>query len=162
MDALEFRRAAPAHRRALGDLFTALLDQGDHQFFHPHPFTAEEAMRIVTHPGRDLYLLALRGDKALAYGLLRGWDEGYAVPSLGIALHPDARGTGLSRAFMGFMHAAARLRGAPRVRLKVYPDNVPARRLYESLGYVFTDRASDGQLVGVLELLTTTERAIAG
>jgi hypothetical protein len=31
---------------------------------------------------------------AVGYGLLRCWAEGFAVPSLGIAAHPDHRGRG--------------------------------------------------------------------
>jgi len=46
--------------------------------------------------------------------MLRGWDEGYETPSLGIAVHPDARGLGLARTFMGFLHAAASFQGAAR------------------------------------------------
>jgi RimJ/RimL family protein N-acetyltransferase len=34
------------------------------------------------------------------------------------------------------LHRAARERAAAQIRLRVDPDNEPARRLYESLGYV--------------------------
>jgi ribosomal-protein-alanine N-acetyltransferase len=83
--------------------------------------------------------------------MLRGWDAGYAVPSLGMALHPSARGQGLGRTFMELLHDAARTRGARRVRLKVYPENEAARTLYERLGYVFSD-FEEGQLVGSFDL----------
>ena len=33
------------------------------------------------------------------------------------------------------LHEAAWQRGAPKIRLRVHPDNELARRLYESLGY---------------------------
>jgi ribosomal protein S18 acetylase RimI-like enzyme len=82
--------------------------------------------------------------------MLRGWDEGYEVPSLGIAVLASARGTGLGRTFMQFLHSAARLQGAPRVRLKVYPENAAAWRLYESLGYCF-EPGADHQLLGIYE-----------
>jgi ribosomal protein S18 acetylase RimI-like enzyme len=83
--------------------------------------------------------------------MLRGWDEGFEVPYLGIAIHPGERGQGYGRVLMEYLHAAARERGAVRVMLKVYEDNEAAVRLYRSLGYCFGER-SDGQLVGVLEL----------
>ena len=57
--------------------------------------------------------------------------------SLGIALAPSARGLGLSRPLMLALHERAQAEGAPRIRLKVYPDNTAAVRLYEGLGYVF-------------------------
>jgi FkbM family methyltransferase len=52
---------------------------------------------------------------------------------------------------MSHLHAEAARRGSPRVRLKVYPQNTAAVRLYESLGYRFADRTG-GQWVGTLEL----------
>jgi [ribosomal protein S18]-alanine N-acetyltransferase len=145
---LEFCRLGPQHEAGLARLFEALTAQGDDRYFHPHPFTPEEARRLCRAQGHDLYYVAV-ADDVLAYGMLRGWDAGYEVPSLGIAVHPRARGTGLARAFMQFLHAASAVRKAPRVRLKVYPQNAPARRLYESLGYRFDPPAGD-QLVGHL------------
>lgn len=147
---LEFRRLGPGLEGGLAAFFSDLRAAGDDRFFHPHPFTAEEAARICRYAGRDLYYAAV-ADRVLGYGLLRGWDEGYDVPSLGIAVHPAARGTGIARALMHFLHAAAAARGAPRVRLKVYPGNTAALRLYERLGYAFAGE-SNGQLVGALSL----------
>jgi [ribosomal protein S18]-alanine N-acetyltransferase len=148
---LEFSRLCPPLQTRLAAFFDALAARGDDRWFHPHPFTAGEAARLCAYQGRDLYYAAVVGDAALAYGMLRGWDEGYETPSLGVAVHPDARGLGLARTFMGFLHTAASFQGARRVRLKVYPDNTPARRLYESLGYRLEPTA-DGQWMGVLDL----------
>ena len=152
MDALAFCRLAPDHADALAAFFAALVAQGGDQFFRPHQFSADEARRIAEYPGKDLYCAALDGGRVLAYGLLRGWDQGHDVPSLGIAVHPEARGTGLARSFMIYLHAAARQRKSPRVRIKAHPGNAAARRLCESLGYVFRDAPGDGHAVGVLEL----------
>jgi ribosomal protein S18 acetylase RimI-like enzyme len=149
--ALEFCRLRPPLQTRLAAFFDALTAGGDDRWFHPHPFTAEEAARLCAYQGRDLYYAAVAGDGVLAYGMLRGWDEGYETPSLGVAVHPDARGLGLARTFMGFLHVAASLQGARQVRLKVYPDNIGARRLYESLGYRL-EPAADGQWIGVLDL----------
>lgn len=148
---LEFCRLRPPLQMCLTAFFEALNARGDDRWFHPHPFTAVEAARLCAYQGRDLYYAAVARDAVLAYGMLRGWDEGYETPSLGIAVHPDARGLGLARTFMGFLHTAASLQGARRVRLKVYPENAAARRLYESLGYRL-ELAADGQLLGVLDL----------
>jgi ribosomal-protein-alanine N-acetyltransferase len=148
---LEFCRLSPPLQTRLTAFFSALTASGDDRWFHPHPFTAEEAARLCVYEGRDLYYAAASQDAVLAYGMLRGWDEGYEIPSLGVAVHPDARGMGLARAFMGFLHAAAACRGARRIRLKVYPGNAPARRLYEGLGYQLEPTAGD-QWLGVLDL----------
>ena len=83
--------------------------------------------------------------------MLRGWDEGYKVPSLGITIHPSVREVGLGRLFMHFLHVAARRRGCDKIRVKVYPQNVSAAALYEKLGYKFETKEA-GQLVGFVQL----------
>jgi ribosomal protein S18 acetylase RimI-like enzyme len=107
--------------------------------------------RLCTLPTRDVYLLARWGARVIGYGLLRGWDEGYEIPSLGIAVHPRFRGQRVGLALMHVLHAVARLRGASRIRLKVYPDNRRALSLYRRLGYRFRG-VEKGQRVGYLDL----------
>lgn len=148
MDQLEFRRPSADLEGPIARLFAHLHDTGEDARFHPHPFTAEAARERCAYRGKDVYCVAVAGDEVLGYGMLRGWDEDYAVPSLGIAIHASARGTGLSRALMLYLHAEAKRRGVERIRLKVYPDNAAAVSLYRSLGYRFADDLEKGQLVG--------------
>ena len=98
-----------------------------------------------------LYYIMVEGPSVLGYGLLRGWDEGYAIPSLGIAIHPSARSSGLGLSLMHFLHAAARRRGAAKVRLRVRNDNARAVELYKRLGYAF-ESSEENYYVGFKEL----------
>jgi ribosomal protein S18 acetylase RimI-like enzyme len=148
---LEFLKLTPEWEGPLADFFHALRGAGDESNFHPHPLDAGSANKLTSYTGRDLYYIAVAGGRVLGYGMLRGWDEGYAIPSLGIAIHPDARGKGLGKALMGFLHCAARQKGANRIRLKVYPQNTASLNLYGSLGYKF-ETSDGGQLVGYLDL----------
>ena len=149
---LEFRRVGPDLERALADFFEHLRSTGEEARFHPHPFTPEAARERAVYAGRDVYCVATADGVVLAYGMLRGWDRGFAIPSLGIATHAAARGTGLGRALMLYLHAEARRRGARQIRLKVYPDNRAAVELYRTLGYVFAEEREQGQLVGLKDL----------
>ena len=146
---MEFRVAGPGDERLLAELFSHI----DETFFRPHPFTAEEAHRIANLSGLDLYALLVDGERPLAYGMLRGWDEGFAIPALGIAVRTDAQGRGLGRLMMAHLHHAARTRGAGEIRLRVHADNVRARKLYESLGYAYRGEER-GELVMALHLGT--------
>ena len=148
---LEIRRLTAEHADALNRLFSRLGTEGADRFFHPHPLTQEFAVRIANYAGRDLYYGVIDEGILLGYGMLRGWDEGYDVPSLGIAMAPEARGSGLAPLFMQFMHAVARRRGATRVRLTVAEDNAAARRLFGDLGYAFS-APENGRLIGFLDL----------
>lgn len=130
---MEFLVARSDREQLLAELFSNI----DQTFFRPHEFTPAEAHRVSNHRGRDIYALLVEDKRAIAYGMLRGWDEGYPTPYLGIAVRTDAQSRGMGRLMMGHLHDLARARGAAEVRLRVHPDNERAKRLYESLGYVY-------------------------
>lgn len=140
-----------ALKEPLAALFAEIQQSGEAALFHPHPFTDAEAERLCNYTGNDQYYALLYGEHILGYGMLRGWDEGYKIPSLGIFIRAEVRGQGLGHLMMLHLHAAARLRGATRIRLKVYQHNHAARRMYEQFGYVFEDKEGE-QLVGFYEL----------
>lgn len=149
--ALSVRRLNREDAARLAHLFQVIAGDASARLFHPHPFNGEYADKIVRHDGKDMYLGIFDHAQLVGYAMLRGWDAGYQVPSLGIYLVPSVRGKNLGRGVMAALHRHAREAGAHRVRLKVYAENGAALRLYESLGYLFsTDEA--GQRVGHLDL----------
>lgn len=147
-----FRQLDPSDEIVLGSFFEAVSRDPTALRFRPHPFTVAQAKIVANYSGRDAYFGAWADGKLCGYGMLRGWDAGHAIPSLGIYVAPSARGTGLSGELMGAMHTAAREAGAERVRLRVAPDNAPARRLYEKCGYQFDATIERGELVGIKPL----------
>lgn len=110
-----------------------MLGTVDRRFFHPHPFSREAIEPLVE--SRDEYWLFVKGEAVVGYGMLRGWEEGYAIPSLGIAVADTHRGHGHGERIMHFLHGRAGERGATRVRLTVEAENHAARALYRKLGY---------------------------
>lgn len=152
---------APAWVAGVADLLAALVAAGEERFFHPHPFDHATLRRLaVATPSGDEYHVAVTRSRVVAYGLLRGWGEGFAVPSLGLAVHPAARGAGVARRMMAHLHAVARRRGANRVRLTVVRGNRPAVVLYESLGYRL-EALDERRLVGVVDLEHRAEEQAA-
>jgi glycosyltransferase involved in cell wall biosynthesis/ribosomal protein S18 acetylase RimI-like enzyme len=141
------RIVQPADAAELADLFTSI----DPAHFHPHPFTREEADRVARYQGRDVYAALDVDGRFVAYGILRGWDEGFAVPSLGIGVRAECRRRGYGRQMMAWLAEEAVRRGAAHIRLRVHPDNASARRLYESLGYADAGEER-GELVMILDL----------
>ena len=117
---------------ALADLFAELESD---RYFHPHELDRPTARAIAEHRGRDVYLVAWEGERAVAYGMLRGWDDGYEVPSLGVAVRASQESRGYGQAMIAALHVEARNKGANAVRLRVHPDNLRAQRLYELFGY---------------------------
>lgn len=148
---LKYTAVNPFWVAKLAQFFNALVANKDDLYFYPHPLTYEMAKKIARYEGDDLYFLQIKDNEIAGYAMLRGWDEGYAIPSLGIAMHPNFRNQGLGREFMRFLHNQAKAKGASKVRLKVYSNNAGAQQLYESLGYSFSDE-ENGQRIGYYEL----------
>jgi RimJ/RimL family protein N-acetyltransferase len=123
----------------------------DATHFEPHPMTPEHAERIARLKGQDIYLLGFAGDDPVAYGMIRGWDEGYPLASLGIGVVRDRLHQGFGRMMMLALHDAARKHGATSVRLRVHPENLVAQRLYRSLGYRVTGE-DRGEILMVVDL----------
>ena len=147
-----FCHIGPRHADAVRRFFASLaLDSETTATFHPHPFTAEHALAIAHYGGRDYYAGMLIGDAMVAYGMLRGWDEGYEIPSLGIVVSGSHRGLGLGRGMMEHLHAVARDRGVTTIRLKVYKANTVAAQLYRRMGYVLSDH-NEREWLGILDM----------
>lgn len=146
---LELVRLAPGWQEGLKLFFQDMKGSGDEVFFSPHPTDENSINRIASYNGKDLYYLLIEGENVIGYGLLRGWDEGYQIPSLGLAIHPSARGRGLGKMLMDFLHLLAFRRGASKVRLRVRANNAKAISLYKSLGYAFEEDTNQaGFLIG--------------
>lgn len=145
-------RLGPAQADALQRFFASLsLDADAMRTFHPHPFTPESAVTIAHYSGRDYYAGMLIDDEMVAYGMLRGWDEGFEIPSLGIVVSASHRGLGLGRGMMDHLHAVARDRGAMTIRLKVYKTNSGAAELYRRMGYVLSDQ-NEREWLGIFDM----------
>jgi ribosomal protein S18 acetylase RimI-like enzyme len=118
----------PSNADELVDLLNAVDPS---HFAHTSP---EAAARFLAEPA-DIHVLGRASGEVVAFGMLRGWHEGYDVPSLGIAVRQDREGAGYGRVMMMALERLARDRGATQIRLRVHPDNLRARRLYDGLGY---------------------------
>ena len=81
---------------------------------------------------------------AVADGKVGGWCDVAVRPRstqrhsgiLGMGVISEYRGKGIGRALMQATLAAAKASGIRRIELMVRVDNKPARRLYESFGFV--------------------------
>lgn len=146
-DPIECVAFRPGWEGELARFFAALAAGGDEGYFRPHAGDEATLRALAQSIGTDLYYLLVQERNVLAYGLLRGWDAGYAVPSLGIAVHPATRSAGLGRLMMEYLEAMAMLRGAPAVRLRVHKDNHCARAMYERRGYRMAPDEGDERLV---------------
>jgi ribosomal protein S18 acetylase RimI-like enzyme len=132
----EVRRAELADAEAVGRLmhdFNAEFDEPT-----PGPERIAERIRELLAGGDTAILLAGSGSDGLAILRFR-----LAITTPGLECHlaelyvvPARRGQGLGRALMNAAIDAARARGADYMDLGTSEDDVAARALYESLGFV--------------------------
>ena len=120
-------------------------------FFKPHKFSYNGLKEELLDRQKDIYVFLLDEQKIYSYGILRGWEEGYEIPSLGILVDIYERGNGYSYIMMDELHRLAKLKGAKKVRLRVIKENKLAISLYNKLGYVLSDY-DEKHLVGFKNL----------
>jgi ribosomal-protein-alanine N-acetyltransferase len=104
--------------------------------------------------GKELFAIDHRPSPILAYGGF--WlllDEAHIAT---VASHPDWRGCGLGQWLMLALLDAAMARGAATSTLEVRAGNLPARRLYEKLGYEVTGLRKNYYRDGEDGLIMTT------
>ncbi len=135
-----FREVRPGDRDRLSLLFARNRNGAVGTRFDPFPLSPAEADRIVEHCGTDAYFVCVEGESVVALSMLRGFDEGFAIPSFGIFVDDEAQGRGIGRRLTEWTVTEARRRGAPSVRLSVYATNERALALYATLGFVETSR----------------------
>lgn len=102
--------------------------------FRPFDFTPE-AIRQAVKEGDEHWVITLPSGSVVAYGMLRGWADGWRVPALGIAVDLMYRRKGVASAMIMFLHYRATERGASHVMLHVDDDHLGAQSLYRAMGY---------------------------
>ena len=84
---LEIIHLNATHSKLLAKFFEEIDTKDYKNDFSPHPFTSKQAEYICNYAGMDLYYaVVLEKQRIVGYGMLRGWEEGYEVPSLGICI----------------------------------------------------------------------------
>ena len=123
------------------------------RYFVPFPFDTVSIRQMLESACDDRYWAICLGQDLAGFVMLRGFDNGYEVPSYGVSICERFARRGLLKLSLSFVIAWCRLNGVPRMMLKVHPDNLVAKRVYERVGFRY-DRteSSSGQLVYCLDL----------
>lgn len=84
--------------------------------------------------------------------MLRGWDEGYEVPSFGVFVTDKYRGGSFMRISLDVAKLICRLSGVRRLRATIHPENVSPRGAVR-LGFVETGATTEmGNIVYHMDL----------
>jgi ribosomal protein S18 acetylase RimI-like enzyme len=111
------------------------------RFFRPFDFSAASVRRQLEKGKLDTFFgleTGPVGEREMAgFYMMRGMDEGYPHPMYGVYIAHAHRGKGLARLTLVHAEIFCTLNNYERILLKVHPDNVRAKKLYESVGFRF-------------------------
>jgi RimJ/RimL family protein N-acetyltransferase len=132
-------------------------------YFQPFPFDEGTLRRILEQRREDMYFVALWAGEPAGLYMLRGFDQGYAVPSYGVWIAPAFSRRGIGWATLTHAAATCRDRRCAELMLKVHPRNARAMRMYERFGFVEVGVDPHNQnLIYRLALAPQAERAERG
>lgn len=108
--------------------------------FHPFDLSEKTAKIITCTIHLDNYFGAFCKNRIIGFGMLRGWDDGFDVPSLGILVDHLHQRKGIGRLLTNYAISLAKSKRCKKIRLSVYEDNFPAMALYSSIGFSELER----------------------
>ena len=133
MQKITIRRLKPKDRERLYQFFMS-LSRRTKRFFHPHKFDRKSAEKICRDK-KDYYYGLFYGKEIIGYSMLRGFSEGYEVPSYGGCIADGCQGFGLGQFLLRWTIKQAKNMGCKRVILKVDISNDKAIHIYRKFGF---------------------------
>ena len=93
------------------------------------------AARICHEPRRDRYFAIFEGEEIACFGMLRGWDEGYEVPTFGMTADHRFNGRGHGWRMWKWVMGLARELGAKEIRITTDLKNAIILGMAAKLGF---------------------------
>ena len=159
VDRLVLRPLERRDEKPLARFFTRNAAREVSSSFDPFPLTPETARRITAEPRLDRYYGAFLGGRLVGMSMLRGWDDGFDIPSFGVVVDSEFHARGVGRRLTDFTIAEASRLGSKDVRLSVYASNRLAHEMYLRRGFEEIEReqierngSEDERIVMVKEL----------
>ncbi|HEY6802742.1 MAG TPA: GNAT family N-acetyltransferase [Pyrinomonadaceae bacterium] len=105
------------------------------RFFYAFEFSEEHIAQILSRRIKDVYSGLFWQGELVGIFMLRGWDDGYEVPSFGVFVDEKYRGGAFMKISLELAKLICRLSGCRRLRATIHPDNVSSRGAIR-LGFV--------------------------
>jgi ribosomal protein S18 acetylase RimI-like enzyme len=143
---MEVRIATSDDAEAIGQLLHDF--NTEYKDVTPGPARLAERIRRLLAGGDTAVVLGGAGPDGLAVLRFRDsiWSDGLECYLAELYVKPELRGRGLGRAMMEKAMETARARGADWMDLGTSEDDVAARSLYESLGFINRENGPAGPI----------------
>ncbi len=108
----------------------------DHtKYFTPFSFEEDAIKKIIDEAVNDKYFGIFINDTLAGFYMLRGFDEGYEVPSYGVWISDKFSRLGLSKLTLQHAITYCKVNNLKKIMLKVHPENIIAKNIYEIFGF---------------------------
>lgn len=104
------------------------------RFFYAFDSDEKTIAEILSVARKDVYTGIFWGETLVSFFMLRGWDEGYEFPSLGVFVSEEYRGKRLLLLMIESAKVICKLSGVNKLIAKSHPDNAGLKNLLQ-LGF---------------------------
>lgn len=119
----------------LSDLLSS-SDKNYSKYFIPFSFDLKTIKEILSNLSDDRIFGVYLDEELVGFYMLRGFDEGFEIPSYGVWISKEYSGLGLSKLTLQHAIAFCKINNIKKIMLKVHPRNIIAKNIYEKFGFV--------------------------
>jgi len=123
-----------SHARQISDLLLS-EDKDYSKYFIPFDFDYETIQNILKNKKYDKYYGLFVNKTICGFYMLRGFDEGYQIPSYGVWISKAYSNKGLSTLTLFHAISFCKVNNIPKLMRKVHPENTIAKSIYERFGF---------------------------
>ncbi len=105
------------------------------KYFTPFEISENGFNTVLSKAVLDRFFGVFVGTSLVGFYMLRGFDEGYKIPAYGVFISKKYAGLGLGSLTIQHAITFCKINKIRRLMLKVYPENVSAKMIYESFGF---------------------------
>ena len=105
------------------------------KYFDPFNFDLNSVKSNMDKAKNDVFFGIFVDHQIVGFHMLRGWDAGYDVPAYGVFISSDYSGLGLGKLSIQHAISFCWINDIKKMMLKVHPENLIAKRIYESFGF---------------------------
>lgn len=108
------------------------------KYFIPFEMNYENFKGLLNKAEKDFYMGVFVKNDIAGFFMLRGFDEGYQIPSYGVWISSKYANKGLAKLSLVYSISICRVLNIKKIMLKVHPDNKIALTMYKKFGFIET------------------------
>lgn len=109
--------------------------QDYNKHFIPFEIKYDNLKIIIEKADNDLFIGIFVNKKIAGFFMLRGFDQGYDIPSYGVWISSLYANKGLAKLTLQYSLSICRLAGVKKIMLKFHPENIVAKKMYKNFGF---------------------------